>query len=146
MELREALALEPYLGYLGLEVEAVSAQEVALRLPLRHEVTNHFGMAHGGAQYGLGEATAIALAGMIFKEQLPRVNLLTANATITYRRPARGGLIGHAALPGAEEENRLRAAFAEHGRVRFPVTVELVDETREVVTTLTIDCVALASK
>jgi uncharacterized protein (TIGR00369 family) len=146
MELQEALAQEPYLGHLGLEIETVQEQGVALRLPLRREVINHLGMVHGGAQFGLGEATAIALAGRVFKDQLQQVNLLTANATITYRRPSRGGLIGRATLPTAEEQDRLRAIFVERGRARFPVAVELVDETGEVVTTLTVECVALASK
>ncbi len=142
--LSDLLAEEPYLGYLGIEVQLSQAREVILRLPLRREVTNHLGLAHGGAQFSLGEATAIALAGMLFGEQARQVNLLTATATITYRRPARGELIGRATM-SSEEASRLHAKFAEQGQVRFPVSVKLVDATNEVVTTLTVECAVLAS-
>lgn len=145
MDSDELLATEPYLGYLGMEVDRIQAQEVVLRLPLRREVTNHLGMVHGGAQYALGEATAIALAGALLRDQHHSVNLLTANATIIYRRRAQGGLIGRASLP-PEEGDRLRATFTEQGRARFPISVELVDATSTIVTTLTVECVALASE
>jgi uncharacterized protein (TIGR00369 family) len=142
MELDYLLASEPYLVFMGMHVETLQAESVTLRLPLRQEVTNHLGMVHGGAQYALGEATAIAMASRIPDEQAGQVHLLTASAIINYRRRAQGGLIGRAGM-SPEEIIRLRAAFAEHGRLRFPVTVELSDETNNIVTTLTVDCVAL---
>ncbi len=145
MELDQLLAGEPYLVFMGMRVESMQDEAVALRLPLRQEVTNHLGLIHGGAQYALGEATAIAMASRIPGEQAGQVNLLTASATIQYRRRAQGGLIGRASMP-PEEISRLRAAFAERGRVRFPVVVELRDETDTVVTTLTVECVALTSE
>ncbi|HLW03690.1 MAG TPA: YiiD C-terminal domain-containing protein [Ktedonobacterales bacterium] len=145
MELDHLLAGEPYLVFMGMHVASIQAEAVALRLPLRQEVTNHLGMVHGGAQYALGEATAIALASQALGAQAGHINLLTASATISYRRRAQGGLIGRASLP-PEEVSRLRAAFAEQGRVRFPVAVELSDETDMVVTTLNVDCVALTAE
>jgi uncharacterized protein (TIGR00369 family) len=144
VELDHLLAGEPYLVLMGMRVESIQAEAVELRLPLRPEVTNHLGIIHGGAQYALGEATAIALASRVPSEQAGPVNLLTASATITYRRRAQGGLIGRASLP-PEEVSRLRAVFAEQGRARFPVEVELHDETETVVTTLTVECVVLRS-
>ena len=68
MELDHLLAGEPYLVFMGMQVEMLRPEEVALRLPLRQEVTNHLGMVHGGAQYALGEATAIAMAGRLVSE------------------------------------------------------------------------------
>lgn len=72
-------------------------------------------------------------------------HLLTASATITYRRRAEGSLIGRASQP-PEEASRLRAAFAEHGRVRFSVAVDLLDDTNKIVTTLTVEYVALPAE
>jgi uncharacterized protein (TIGR00369 family) len=143
--LQALLQTEPFLVSLGLEVVNWEAQTVALRMPLRQELTNHLGMLHGGAQYCLGEATAIALAATLVSDQLASVNLLTANASITYQRPAQGELIGHASI-AAEEQSRLRAIFDEKGRVRVPVTVELTDTTGQIVTTLAVECVVLASR
>ncbi len=145
MELSNMLAGEPYLVHLGMEVVRAKMGDVALCLPLRREVSNHLGLVHGGAQYALGEATAIALAAMLVSDQPQPVNLLTASASISYHRLAKGDLLGRATLP-AEEQQRLQAIFAEKGRARIPVAVELVDETNEVVTTLTVECVALAGR
>jgi acyl-CoA thioesterase len=55
-------ATEPFLAYMGFEVVAADDGAATVRLPLRREVTNHAGSAHGGAQYALGEATVIAVA------------------------------------------------------------------------------------
>src|SRR5579862_1630783 len=93
MNLTDALNYEPYLLYLGLEIVTAEPLEVTLRLPLRREVSNHLGLAHGGAQYGLGEATAIALATMLFHDRQRRLNALTAQAAIVYHRRAGGSLL-----------------------------------------------------
>ena len=143
--LQTLLQTEPFLVYLGLEVVNWEAQAVALRMPLRQELTNHLGMLHGGAQYCLGEATAIALAATLVSDQRESVNLLTANASITYQRPAQGELIGRASI-AAEEQSRLRAIFDAKGRVRVPVAVELTDATGQVVTMLAVECVVLTSR
>jgi uncharacterized protein (TIGR00369 family) len=143
--LQALLQSEPFLVTLGLEVVDWEAQAVALRMPLRQELTNHLGMLHGGAQYCLGEATAIALAATLVSDQLASVNLLTANASITYQHPAHGELIGRASI-AAEEQSRLRAIFDEKRRVRVPVAVELTDATGQIVTTLAAECVILANR
>jgi uncharacterized protein (TIGR00369 family) len=141
VEMQRLMAAEPYLGYLGLEVLEARVGSVVLRLRLRLEVTNHAGSIHGGAQYGLGEATAIALAATLFPEHIARLDLLTANATIAYLHPAHGDLTARATLP-TEECARLHAELGEGGRVRFPVAVTLADAEGVVATTLTVDCAA----
>jgi uncharacterized protein (TIGR00369 family) len=140
MDLRQLLEAEPFLGYLGLEVIEAQAGQVLLRLPLRREVSNHIGSIHGGAQYALGEATAIALAATLFPEQISLLDLLTAHADIAYQRPARGDLTARAEL-SAEACERLRAEFGEQGHGRFSVAVEVADAEGEVATTLTVECV-----
>jgi uncharacterized protein (TIGR00369 family) len=97
MDMQRLLEAEPFLGYLGLEVVEARPGTAALRLKLRREVTNHIGSVHGGAQYALGEATAIALAATLFAEEISHLDLLTANATIAYHRLACGDLTARAA-------------------------------------------------
>lgn len=141
MDMQQLLQAEPYLNYLGLEVVEAQAGAVALRLPLRREVSNHIGTVHGGAQYGLGEATAIALAATLFPEHIERLNLLTANATIVHHRLAQGDLTAQATISDDDRE-RIRTEFAERGRVGFPVTVTITDASDNATpaTTLTVEC------
>jgi uncharacterized protein (TIGR00369 family) len=133
-------ATEPFLAYMGFAVVEAEEGMAAVRLPLRREVTNHAGSAHGGAQYALGEATAIALAATLFPSQLGNVDLLTATATITYHRLAQGEITARSAL-SSDAVERIQADFGQRGSVRFPATVEIVDATGVVATTLTVECV-----
>jgi uncharacterized protein (TIGR00369 family) len=130
---------EPFLAFMGFEVVEASQGIAAVRLPLRREVTNHAGLAHGGAQYALGEATAIAVAATLFPAQLALLDLLTANATITYQRPARGDITARGVVPASAVE-RIQLDFSLSGSVRFPVVVEIADTTGAVATTLTVEC------
>lgn len=139
VDMRRLLEAEPFLGYLGLEVIEAGAGTVALRLSLRSDVTNHAGTIHGGAQYALGEATAVALAAVVFAERVADLDLLTAHATISYHRPAHGTLTARATLPDDVCE-RIRAECDARGRARFPVDVALVDADGTVATTLTVEC------
>ena len=143
MDMRRLLETEPFLVYLGLEVLQAQPGAVALRLPLRREVANHLGMVHGGAQYALGEATAIALAATVFAEQVGELELLSANATITYHRPSHGDLIARSSLP-PDERDRVRTTLGERGRVRFPISVALHDGDGDdggmPATTLNVEC------
>jgi uncharacterized protein (TIGR00369 family) len=144
VDLRRLFEAEPFLGYLGLEVVEARAGTAVLRLPLRRDVTNHAASVHGGAQYALGEATAITLAATLFAQQVADLNLLTARASIDYRSLARGTLTARAELP-AEDCERIRAELVERGRVRFPVAVALTDADGTVATTLTVE-VAVRSR
>jgi uncharacterized protein (TIGR00369 family) len=131
---------EPFLAYMGFEAVEVSDGMATVRLPLRREVTNHAGLAHGGAQFALGEATAIAVAATIFPAELAHLDLVTANATITYQRPARGDITARGELP-ANVVERMRADFGQSGSARLPVTVEIADATGAIAATLTVECV-----
>ncbi len=144
LDIRRLFDAEPFLGYLGLEVVEARAGTAVLRLPLRREVTNHAASVHGGAQYALGEATAITLAATLFAEQVADLNLLTARASIDYSSLARGTLTARAELP-AKECERIRAEFGARGRVRFPVAVALTDADGTVATTLAVE-VAVRSR
>src|SRR5689334_20568028 len=123
MDFSQLLDAEPFLGHLGMQIVEAKIDDVVLKLPLRRELTNHAGMIHGGAQYCLGEATAATLASVMFLEELGTINVLTAHAAITYRRPSHGDLTARTAST-AEEHERVRAEFAAQGRVRFPTNIE----------------------
>lgn len=101
-------------------------------------MTNHAASVHGGAQYALGEATAITLAATLFADQVADLNLLTAHASIDYRSLARGTLTSRAELP-VEDCEHIRAELGARGRVRFPVAVALTDADGTIATTLTVD-------
>lgn len=146
VDMQRLIQAEPFLGYLGLEVVEARPGMAVLRLCLRRDVPNHIGTVHGGAQYGLGEATAIALAATLFPEHVDHLNLLTANASITYHRLARGDLTARAVVADDLREP-IRAEFAERGRVRFSVAVELTDAADDTApaTTLTVECAVRAN-
>jgi uncharacterized protein (TIGR00369 family) len=131
---------EPFLAYMEFEVVETDQGMAAVRLPLRREVTNHAGLAHGGAQYALGEATAIAVAATLFPTDLAQIDLLTASATIAYQRPAQGDITARGVLPPAAIE-RIHTDFGASGSVRFPVTIEIVDAIGAIATTLSVECV-----
>jgi uncharacterized protein (TIGR00369 family) len=132
---------EPFLAYMGFEAVEVGDGMAAVRLPLRREVTNHAGMAHGGAQYALGEATAIAVAATLFPAEFAQIDLLTASATIAYQRPARGDITARGVLP-PEAIERIHTDFGASGSARFPVTIEIADGAGAIATTLSVECVA----
>jgi uncharacterized protein (TIGR00369 family) len=140
-DMRRLVEEEPFLGYMGLALLEVRTGLVVVHLALRPEVTNHTGMVHGGAQYVLGEATAIALAATLFPDRLAELDLdlLTAQAAITYHHPARGDLTARAALT-AEECERLTSEFNARGKLRFPVDVVLSDDNAVSATTLSVEC------
>jgi|GEM_PF-2141719 uncharacterized protein (TIGR00369 family) len=141
-QLLAALAAEPFLAQLGLEVLSADSTSVILRLRYRPQLSNHAQMLHAGAQFSLGEATAVALVATIFAGHLDTINLLTGQASITYTLPAQGDLTGRATLPRGDAE-RARREWTQTGRTRLSVGVEVQDETGAVVTMLTVTCVAL---
>jgi uncharacterized protein (TIGR00369 family) len=141
MDMQRLLEAEPFLGYVGLQVLEARRGTAVLRLKLRQDVSNHADTVHGGAQYALGEATAIALAATLFPGQIAHLDLVSANATIAYRRAAHGDLTARAELPDDECE-RVRGELDQHGRVRFPVAVTLTDADSVVATTLTVEVAA----
>lgn len=139
--MRHLLEAEPFLTYMGLEMFEARSGRAVLHLQRRADVTNHMASIHGGAQYALGEATAIALAATLFLDRISQVDILTASACVTYHHPAHGSLTARAELPDAECE-RIRAVFDAQGRARILVNVTLVDAGGADATTLAVECVA----
>ena len=82
---RERVAAQPFTKLLGAEVSAVSENSCELTLPMRPELTQQYGFAHGGViSYLADNATTIAGAMAL---QAPAV---TSEFKINYLRPGIG--------------------------------------------------------
>lgn len=126
----------PYNTHLGLEaVELGPERAVAL---LRHDerLFNHVGTLHAGALFSVAElASGMALLGA-FAEQLGSVTPLTESAEIAYRKVARSPVTATATFGGDREA--CLAELEREGRVRFPVKVDLTDDSDETVAEVTV--------
>jgi uncharacterized protein (TIGR00369 family) len=136
------LDFEPFLRLLGLKAELLGPDYVVLRLPVRQEIANHLGGLHGGAQFTLGESTALAAAVLSLGEPLDQVAVLTRSATITYQKTALGDLVGHAPVL-QEERERLRLSWETQKRAKLAVPVKIADASGQTVTALSVDCLIL---
>ncbi len=136
------LDFEPFLRLLDMKAELLGPDYVVLRLPVRQEIANHLGGLHGGVQFTLGEATALAVAVLSLGEPLDQVAALTRSATITYQKEAPGDLVAHARVLH-EERERLRNSWETQRRARLTVPVEIADASGQAVTALSVDCLVL---
>ncbi len=139
---QDILNFEPFLRLLDIKAELLGPDYVVLRLPVRQEIANHLGGLHGGAQFTLGEATALATAALSLGEPLDQVSVLTRSATITYQKSALGDLVAHARVLH-EERERLRTSWETQGRAKLAVPVEIADASGQAVTALSVDCLIL---
>jgi uncharacterized protein (TIGR00369 family) len=130
-------AAVPFAGFLGITYDAVSPESVVLRLaddPAKH---NHIGTLHAGALFALAESASGLAVTAAVADRLAGVTPLAARAEITYRKVARGDVTATATIEGGVA-GVLTTLDAE-GRVRFPVNVELRDESGEVAATVVVD-------
>ncbi len=126
----------PFNRVLGVHVERVEDERVVVLLPAAPERLNHVGTVHAAAQFGLGEATAGAMVVSAFGDlQAAGVVPLAAEATIRYRRAARGDLRGVATMT-REEQSRMRESVKQGGRARFTIPVQVLDADGNVTTEL----------
>lgn len=130
-------AAVPFAGFLGVEYGAVSPDEAVLRLaddPAKH---NHIGTLHAGALFSLAESASGIVVIAAVAERLAGVTPLAAKAEITYAKVARGDVTATARIPGGAAA--VIATLDEAGKVRFPVTVDLTDESGETCATVTVE-------
>ncbi|WP_159841052.1 PaaI family thioesterase [Nocardia sp. CY41] len=82
---KKVLAAQPFATLVGTEITAFGDGAATLVIPLRRELTQQFGYAHGGVlAYAADNALTFA-AGTVLG-----ANVLTGGVTITYLRPAAG--------------------------------------------------------
>ncbi len=139
---QQILDFEPFLRFLDLQADVLGPDDVVLRLATRHMLSNHLGGLHGGAQFTLGESTALVAAVLSLGKQLNQVAVLTKGATIRYHKTALGDLIAHARVMHEEREN-LQASWNTKKRVHLTVPVEIADSTGQIVTVLSVECLVL---
>jgi uncharacterized protein (TIGR00369 family) len=82
---REILAAQPFSVLLGTELTALDASGVVLELPMRPDLLQQFGFAHGGVVSYLAD-NALTYAGAT----VLGVTVVTVEMKINYLRPAIG--------------------------------------------------------
>jgi uncharacterized protein (TIGR00369 family) len=130
-------AAVPFAGFLGIEYGPISADEAVLRLaddPAKH---NHIGTLHAGALFSLAESASGVVVIAAVADRLAGVTPLAAKAEITYGKVARGDVTATARIEGGAA--KVLETLDQVGKVRFPVTVELTDESGEKCANVTVE-------
>ena len=130
-------AAVPFAGFLGIEYVSVGPDEAVLRLaddPAKH---NHIGTLHAGAIFSLAESASGIVVVAAIAERLAGVTPLAAKAEITYEKVARGDVTATARIEGGA--GPVLETLEEAGKVRFPVVVDLTDESGEKCASVTVD-------
>ncbi len=126
----------PFVGYLDLQIESLSAGEATVVLPDKAELKNHVGSQHAGALFTVAETASGAAFVGAFAERMGDVTPLARNAEISYEKIAKGPIEAKATL-GVPAEEALATLDAE-GKVVFPCEVELSDASGQRVAIATI--------
>ena len=92
---RRMLAHDGFSRWLGVEVVAVEPSRATLRMRVRHDMTNGFGVCHGGVTFALADS-ALAFA----SNTGGKVTVSVENS-ITYPAPVQ---VGDVLIADAEEE------------------------------------------
>jgi len=115
----------PFVGYLGLEITAISEGEATVVMPERPELLNHVGSQHAGALFTAAETASGAAFVGAFAERMGDVTPLARSAEIAYEKIASGPITATARL-GVDAAEALATLNGE-GKVEFPCEVELTD-------------------
>ena len=126
----------PFVGYLDLRIESLSAGEATVVLPDKSELRNHVGSQHAGALFTAAETASGAAFVGAFAERMADVTPLARSAEISYEKVASGEITATARL-GADIAETLATLDAE-GKVEFPCEVELHDKDGNRVATATV--------
>lgn len=130
-------AAVPFAGFLGLEYDSVGPDAAVLRLrddPAKH---NHIGTLHAGAVFSLAESASGVMMIAAIADKLANVTPLAAKAEITYEKVARGDVTATARIEGGA--GPVLETLERVGKVRFPIVVELTDESGERCAVVTVD-------
>lgn len=113
----------------GLKAEVLEPGHVRLRMPLAGN-ENHIGSMYAGALFTLAEIPGGALFLTSFDVQ--RFYPVIKEMNLRFRRPATGDIQVEARLD-AEQIERLQREASERGKAEFPLDLQLIDATGEVV-------------
>lgn len=85
----EVAKVTPYLRHLGIELVEIEAGKAVMRMPMREELRQPYGVLHGGATASLiDSATAFAIIGSIGRDE----KATTVDLTVHYLRPVTKGV------------------------------------------------------
>lgn len=127
----------PFARHAGVVVEEVAEGAATAALAETATSVNHIGSQHAGALFTLGEtASGAAMAGL-FADRLLAIRPLATQATIAYRKIAKGRIVGRARVQGDPAAHR--EALDRDGRARFEVKVALENENGAEVATMTVE-------
>ncbi len=80
----EVIKTTPYLRHLGIELVEIEAGKAVMKMPMKEELRQPYGLLHGGATASLIDtATAFAVIGAIGRDE----KATTVNLTVHYLRP-----------------------------------------------------------
>lgn len=127
----------PFARHAGVRLVEVGAGFGKAELDETAQSVNHIGSQHAGALFTLGEAASGAAMAGLFADRLLGVRPLATEATIAYRRIARGTIAATARV--AEDTDGLRETLDRDGRVRFRIEVSLADAKGAEVATMTVE-------
>lgn len=118
-------AAVPFAAHVGVVLDEIGPGTASATLDQSHATSNHIATMHAGALFTLAEAASgAAMAGM-FLERLASLRPVAASATIDYIKPARGQITAHARID--DSKDALFATLDAQGKVRFAVSVAMVD-------------------
>lgn len=130
-------AAVPFAAHVGVALDAIGPGAASATLDQSQAPSNHIATMHAGALFTLAEAASgAAMAGM-FAERLAALRPVAASARIDYIKPARGLITAEARVDDSKEA--LFAALDPESKVRFAVSVRMVDAGGREVAAMTVD-------
>ncbi|MEQ8934167.1 MAG: YiiD C-terminal domain-containing protein, partial [Amphiplicatus sp.] len=116
----------PFAKHTGVILTSVAAGEASAELAQTAASINHIGTQHAGALFTLGEAASGGAMAGAFADQILLIRPVASEATIAYKKIAKGAITAHAKIAGSVEA--VRADLAAKGRVSFDVDIALINE------------------
>jgi len=126
----------PFNRHVGLEIVEVGDGHGVVRLPDTDHLKNHVGSQHAGALFAAAEAASGGAFVGAFAERMGEITPLAKSAQIDFLKLAKGPITATGTL--GEDKQELLSRLDAEGRVQFPVTVSLADESGVEVATVTV--------
>ena len=85
---REILRRQPFTSWLDAQLVVCGDGKAVIHAPIREDLTQHWGIVHGGVLAALADTSITFAAGSVLGPQV-----LTSGFTITFVRPAHGATL-----------------------------------------------------
>lgn len=115
----------PYANHTGVQLLSIEGGNGIALLPKQKRTLNHIGSQHAGALFTLGETASGAAMAANFLPVLDTVRSVAANASIQYKRIAKGPIQAIASL--SESVSVLIDELRSTGKTQFTVQVTMRD-------------------